>query len=178
MGSRFIALSVLAVVACGGSTTPPPAGPQASVTDGGVETFGEVHASDLAEIQGLGDAGAAPAPAAPAEPSGAGAGAGANEKPDECTPLAVEWEKRARPQLKACYAEGKKKEPNLTGTVKITVDIDTLGKIRATKIIEKSLPDPVAQCMLKVLKAAPPAEAATKCPGKSLTIPMTFPTPH
>jgi hypothetical protein len=170
---------LLGVLACGAPSTPPATGPTASITDGGVETFGEVHASDLAELKV--DDGGAPAAAtspAPAPAPAAGAHApGGDEKPDECTPLAVDWEKQLRPQLKACYAEGKKKEPNLQGTVKITVDIDTLGKVRSTKITEKSLPDPVAQCMLKVVKGAPLANAA-KCPGKSLSIPMTFPTPR
>lgn len=169
------AVSLASAVACGASPPAPAAGPQASVADGGVETFSEVHASDLAELKGLEDAGAGGGAAKP-PPSSAPA-ADANEKPDECTPLAVEWEKRLRPQLKACYAEGKKKAPNLEGTVKITVDIDTLGKVRSTKIAEKSLPDPVAHCMLKVVKGAPLSEAS-KCPGKSLTIPMTFPTPR
>ena len=39
-----------------------------------------------------------------------------------------------------------------------------------------TLPDAVANCMLKVLKAAPFPEAK-KCPDKNITIPMTFPTP-
>jgi hypothetical protein len=99
------------------------------------------------------------------------------QPPDECTPLAVDFEKRARPKLKDCYREGKKKDPDLKGTVRIAIDIDMLGKIKSTKITEKTLPEPVAQCMLKVVKATPFPEVS-KCPGKSLTIPMTFPTPH
>jgi TonB family protein len=82
-----------------------------------------------------------------------------------------------RPELKACYREGKKKEPNLEGTVRIAIEVDTLGKVKTTKIVEKTLPDKVAQCMLKAVKAAPKTELSEKCPGKSLTIPVTFPTP-
>jgi hypothetical protein len=140
------------------------------------ESFGTPHPDDLAELaegqKGASDAGAAPAAtaAAPATPS-------APEPKDECTPVGVDFEKRARPKLKDCYAEGKKKDPNLQGTVKLTVEIDTVGKVKAMKIVEKTLPDPVAQCMLKVLKATPLTEAA-KCPGKSFTIPVTFPTPR
>jgi hypothetical protein len=78
--------------------------------------------------------------------------------------------------MKECYATAKKKEPNLQGTVKIGVDIDTLGKVKTIKILEKTLPESVAQCMLKVVKSTPLTEAS-KCPGKSFTIPMTFPTP-
>ena len=101
----------------------------------------------------------------------------APEPKDECTPVGVEFEKRARPKLKECYAVGKKKDPNLQGTVKLSVDIDIYGKVKTIKIVEKTLPEPVAQCMLKVIKSTPLTEAS-KCPGKSLTIPVTFPTPH
>lgn len=164
----------LMLVGCGDGgkappSTPAPAG--SARADGGAESFAEVNPADLAEL----DAGS------PAKPASAPASSGAITEtpapPDECTPVGVDFEKRARPSLKACYAEGKKKDANLQGTVKITVDIDMLGKIKSIKIIEKTLPDPVAQCMLKVVKATPLTEAS-KCPGKSLTIPVTFPTPH
>lgn len=175
---RSLAMTMLGcvAVACGGGSSNPPLTPDVS-HDAGPETFGEVNPADLAEL----DAGAtatkpstpssgdtaAPASAAPSTP----------EPKDECTPVGVDFEKRARPKLKDCYAQGKKKDPNLQGTVKISVDIDTLGKVKTIKIIEKTLPEPVAQCMLKAVKGTPLPEAS-KCPGKSLTIPVTFPTPH
>jgi hypothetical protein len=173
------ALASLACLAlgCGGGSNPPltPDTPK----DSGAESFGEVNPADLAEL----DAGSAPAPApatgasaAPTPPSGSTTPA-APEPKDECTPVGVEFEKRARPKLKECYAVGKKKDPNLQGTVKLSVDIDIYGKVKTIKIVEKTLPEPVAQCMLKVLKSTPLTEAS-KCPGKSLTIPVTFPTPH
>ncbi|MBS2017001.1 MAG: energy transducer TonB [Deltaproteobacteria bacterium] len=170
----------LAVVACGGGAAPPPGPPAPS---GKPETFAEVHPDDLAALGGAADAGAAEASAsAPAADAGAApASSGpvatkSTEPPDECTPLGVEWEKTARPKLKECYAEGKKKDPNLQGTVRISVDIDIRGKIKSQKIVEKTLPDPVAQCMLKAVKATPIPDQ-DKCRGKSLTIPVTFPTP-
>jgi hypothetical protein len=133
-----------------------------------------VNPADLAEL----DAGSAPAPAADtATPPPAASPPAAPEPKDECTPVGVDFEKRARPQLKECYAAGKKKDPNLKGTVRISVDIDLNGKVKTIKIVEKTLPEPVAQCMLKVVKTTPLPEAS-KCPGKSLTIPMTFPTPR
>lgn len=135
-----------------------------------------MNPADLAELDG-GVGAKAPSmpsggtadstPAAPAAPA----------PQDECTPVGVDFEKRARPKLKDCYATGKKKDPNLQGTVKITVDVDTFGKVKTIKIVEKTLPEAVAQCMLKVVKTTPLPEAS-KCPGKSLTIPVTFPTPH
>jgi hypothetical protein len=177
-----VALSLLAAFALGCGGSPAPLTPDTSGTkDSGAESFGEVNPADVAELDGgaaKAPAVAAPAPAPETTPPTAAAPAPSAPAPaDECTPVGVDFEKRARPKLKECYATGKKKDPNLQGTVKITVDIDTLGKIKSIKIVEKTLPDPVAQCMLKVVKATPLPEA-NKCPGKSLTIPVTFPTPH
>jgi hypothetical protein len=172
-GSRC-ALSLLGcsllLLACGGGAKPPAAS-ESTKNDAGVETFGEVNAADLAEL----DAGAlgAPAPAA----SSAAAPAAPPTPADDCTPVGVDFEKRARPKLKECYATGKKKDPNLQGTVKIAVEIDPGGKVKGIKITEKTLPEPVAQCMLKAVKGTPLPEAS-KCPAKTLTIPVTFPTPH
>ena len=169
------ALTLALAAGCGGGS-PPPLTPDTNATaDSGPQSFAEVHPADLAEL----DAGSANAPAPAATPAATAAAPAptAPEPKDECTPVGVDFEKRARPQLKECYATGKKKDPNLQGTVKITVDIDIYGKIKTTKIVEKTLPEPVAQCMLKVVKSTPLPEAS-KCPGKSLTIPITFPTPR
>jgi len=147
-----------------------------STKDSGPESFGEVNPADIAEL----DAGSGTATAPTAAPASASSASGASSAPepkDECAPVGVDFEKRARPKLKECYAVAKKKDPDLKGTVRITVDIDVYGKIKTTKIVEKTLPDSVAQCMLKVVKSTPLPEA-TKCPGKSITIPVTFPTPH
>ena len=165
-------------IACGGNTPEPgaPPPPPAETTP----------SSEL-------DAATTPAPAStessasetPPEPSPASADSGAppakpgvviGETKDECTPVGVDFEKRARPKLKECYAEGKKKNPNLEGTVKIKITVDLKGKIKSTKIVEKTLPDPVADCMLKVIKTTPFPEV-DKCWDATLTIPVTFPTP-
>lgn len=161
---------------CGGGSNPPLT--PDTTKDSGPESFGEVNPADLAEL----DAGSATTPAsvpaaAAATPPAAASTPAAPEPKDDCTPVGVDFEKRARPKLKECYAVGKKKDPDLKGTVKITVDIDLYGKVKTTKIVEKTLPEPVAQCMLKVIKTTPLPEAS-KCPGKSLTIPVTFPTPR
>jgi hypothetical protein len=175
MKRRSISLALfgcvaLVGVACGGGTSNPPLMPDVAHDGSTPETFGEVNPADLAELDG-GATGTSPAPAAEAPP------AAAAEPQDDCTPVGVDFEKRARPKLKDCYAQGKKKDANLQGTVKISVDIDTLGKVKTIKIVEKTLPEPVAQCMLKAVKGTPLPEAS-KCPGKSLTIPVTFPTPR
>jgi TonB family protein len=169
------ALLLLALLACScGGGTAPAATPSPSPAGSGAN---EPVSSDDAGARDAPDGGATPT-AAPGEPPPAASSQPTAPEPvDECTPVGVAFEKRARPKLKECYREGKTKEPDLKGTVRITVDVNTLGKITSTKITEKSLPDPVAQCMLKVVKTTPFTEAS-KCPGKSITIPITFPTPH
>jgi hypothetical protein len=162
---------------CGGGSAP--AMTPDNTKDSGPESFGEVNPADLAELDAGSGAATAPATDAGASanaPSGSSASSTPEPK-DECAPVGVDFEKRARPKLKECYAVAKKKDPDLKGTVRITVDIDIYGKIKTTKIVDKTLPDSVAQCMLKVVKSTPLPEAS-KCPGKSLTIPVTFPTPH
>ena len=169
----FSALSLL-LLACGGGAPAPLQPDTAKDSGAAAESFAEVNPADLAEL----DAGAAPAePPGTSPPPSSGTISSTPEPSDECTPIGVEFEKRARPKMKECYAVAKKKDPDLKGTVRISIDIDTLGKVKSYKIVEKTLPDPVAQCMLKVVKATPLTEAS-KCPGKSITIPITFPTPH
>lgn len=178
------ALTWLLVVACGGSETKPsltpdPAGsgsavadtptPPGSSTTGSPPAASSVAAADPPPASAADAGSSAPKPSPP--------GGVTIENKDECTPVGIDFEKRARPKLKDCYAEGKKKEPNLEGTVKIKITVDVKGKIKATKVIEKTLPDKVAECMLKVVKATPFPEVE-KCWDASLTIPITFPTPR
>lgn len=168
---------VLLLAACGGNDKPPAAG-------GDKTSHLDQDGGDMTKVDeaAWADAGLS---IPPESSSSSDAGAGSASKPptkvdstpsDECTPVGVDFEKRARDKLKECYREGKKKDPNLEGTVRLTVAIDLKGNVKSIKITEKTLPDPVAQCMLKVLKATPFPEAK-KCPDKNITIPMTFPTP-
>jgi hypothetical protein len=171
---------VLLIAACGGGgggDKPPPQ------TSGDQKHIDEKTGKDMSKVdeQAWKEAGLSIPPDADAGSSSGSPPPSASAKPDtgpadECTPAGVDFEKRNRDKLKACYAEGKKKDPNLEGTVRLSVSIDMKGAVKSIKITEKTLPDPVANCMLKVLKAAPFPEAK-KCPDKNITIPMTFPTP-
>lgn len=175
---RSVAVTLLAafvLVACGGKDKPPPSSADTAKNEADAGELSKIDEAawadaglDLSLAKENPDAGAPPPAAKPAPVA---------DTSDECTPVGVDFEKRARPQLKECYREGKKKNPNLEGTVRVTVAIDFKGKIKSIKITEKTLPDPVAQCMLKVVKSTPFPEAS-KCPDKNITIPMTFPTPH
>lgn len=169
----------VAVSACGGSGSgdkPPPS------TGGDPKHIDEKTGKDMSKVDDAAwaEAGLKMPPDADAGSSGSSstpASKPADTGPaDECTPAGVDFEKRNRDKLKECYREGKKKDPNLEGTVRLAISIDMKGAVKSIKITEKTLPDPVANCMLKVLKAAPFPEAK-KCPDKNITIPMTFPTP-
>ena len=154
------------VMGCGAASSGAPLVPDRG-HDPGTETFAEVNPADLAELDG-GTSRPNPPPAVKAPQS---------EVTEDCTPVGVDFEKRARPTLKACYAQAKKKDPNVEGTTKLRVNIDTLGKVTSISIVETTLPEAVARCMLDALKHTPLAES-TKCPGKSFTLPVTFPTPR
>jgi TonB family protein len=159
------------VLACGGST-PPPTPPK---SDGTPPPAADASTPSTASTSSTppADTAAATADAGPPTPKPVAV----SEPKDECTPVGVDFEKRARPKLKECYAQGKKKDPNLEGTVKVKMTIDVKGKIKSVKVIEKTLPDPIADCMLKVVKATPFPEVE-KCWDATITIPITFPTPH
>jgi hypothetical protein len=172
IGALFV--SALSALACSGGNKPP----ATSSSSGGTDSSDAATASTPASSD---DAGSTPPVAA--SDSDAGSASGSKPLPpptkqddDECVPVAVDFEKRARPKLKECYREGKKKEPDLKGTVKIKVVVDMKGKIKSTTVVEKTLPDPVANCMLKAVKDTPFPEKE-KCWDRSLTIPITFPTP-
>jgi hypothetical protein len=168
IAASTLATTLLFLAACGANATPPADAHAAPMADDAAPAAGETR-EVLPED--------AAAHAAPVAPASADAGAPDASAPnDECTPVAVNFEKRARPMLKACYREGKKNDPNLTGTIKLTFTINTAGKITSTTVAENTLPDHVAQCMLRVIKKTPMPESS-KCPGKSLTIPLEFPTP-
>ncbi len=163
------------VIACSGGSKPP----ATSSSSGGTDTS---DAAAIAPPVAEADAGATP-PVASSEPDAGStaapaptASAAPPKDDDECIPVAVDFEKRARPKLKECYREGKKKEPDLKGTVKIKLTVDLKGKIKSTKVIEKTLPEPVVSCMLKSVMATPFPEVE-KCWDRTITIPITFPTP-
>jgi hypothetical protein len=143
---------------------------------------------------------ATPPAAAAAEPDGGALGtdpyasfdAGVEKQPDNqatttppppstdlsavCQKAAAGWEKRARPAIKACYRQGKKDDPNLMGTARITVEVAYDGKPNPAKLDGiSSLGDDVASCMVDaVTKTAFPE--ATECKSKQLTIPVEFPS--
>jgi len=160
--------------ACSGGSKPP-----ATSSSGGSETGGDASLpppSTPTTDTSSTDAGTPPPVASSADAGSSATPPAPKGDEDECVPVAIDFEKRARPKMKESYREGKKKDADLKGTVKIKITIDMKGKIKATKVIEKTLPDPVANCMLKAVQGTPFPEVE-KCWDRTLTIPITFPTP-
>ena len=166
----------LAAVACGSSAPPPttaPAAPEASsAPEEGAATSADPYASfDGGAASSSGNPSdftnvTTPAPAAPSGDLGAA-----------CQKAAAAWEKRARPQIKACYREGKKKDPNLMGTARINVDVGFDGKLKPAKLEGvSSLGDDVAKCMVAAVSATAFPESG-ECKSRQLTVPVEFPTP-
>lgn len=176
--AALVASSALAFVACGGAAAPTtPAGTAEPVApDAGDDWASAVHPDDLAALD------ASAGEDAQASSTGGDPGPGSTVvagEEDACTPVGIELEKAARPKIKDCYGEAKKKEPNLQGAVRIKVEVAITGKVKSIKIVERTLPQKPAQCMLEVIKQMPLSAAdAEKCRGLSIVIPVAFPTPR
>ena len=108
---------------------------------------------------------------APAPPPGE-----IRDESDPCAPAGAAYEKSVRPALKECYRAGKKTNPNLVGKARLVIDVDGKGKVASIKSPDKSeLGDKVLACMLQALKSTPFGDA-DKCKGRTVTIPIEFPT--
>lgn len=163
--------TTLSVWACGGSEKPAaaPAAEAAHAGPDGSATEGDLYAGfDGGALEQQADEHAAQNAPPPT----------ANDLGAVCQKAAQGWEKRARPQIKACYREGKKKDPNLMGTARILVDVGFDGKLKPAKLDGvSSLGDDVAKCMVDAVTATPFPESG-ECKTRQLTIPIEFPTPH
>lgn len=158
--------------ACGGGDTPAKGAEGASTApaeqEGGAATQGDLYAAfDGGALEKAADEHAAQNAAPPPGDLGAA-----------CQKAAQEWEKRARPQIKACYRDGKKKDPNLMGTARILVDVGFDGKVKPAKLDGvSSLGDDVAKCMVDAVSKTGFPESG-ECKTRQLTIPVEFPTPR
>ena len=123
----------LLLVACGGGGGAPPLQPDTAHDSGApAESFAEVNPADLAEL----DAGAAPAkaPETSAPPS-SGTISSTPDPKDDCTPVGIEFEKRARPKMKDCYATAKKKEPETSADQPVAVAATSACQISSQSVL-------------------------------------------
>lgn len=96
-----------------------------------------------------------------------------SDVPDECSKAALPYEEKVRPLLNKCYQEGKKKNPDLSGTVRVQVAINTTGKVTSVKPSGTSeLGDSVVQCMVKAVRDTPFDGAL--CKSKTVIVSKTY----
>ncbi|MEO9234690.1 MAG: hypothetical protein ABI421_15210 [Polyangiaceae bacterium] len=94
--------------------------------------------------------------------------------PDPCNPASANFESQVRPKFNACYQEGKKKNPNLAGEIRITMSFDYKGKLTSTKVTgPDDLGKPVIACMLDAVKKTP-FEFGEVCARKSIMVGKKF----
>jgi hypothetical protein len=94
--------------------------------------------------------------------------------PDPCNPATANFESQVRPKFNACYQEGKKKNPNLAGEIRITLSFDYKGKLTSTKVTgPDDLGKTVIACMLEAAKKTP-FEFADACARKSIMVGKKF----
>ncbi|MFO0672183.1 MAG: AgmX/PglI C-terminal domain-containing protein [Polyangiaceae bacterium] len=160
----------LALVACGGKEPAPAATPTPAPVATEATTPTATPASEAAA-----DAGSAAPVASVEPPAAAPAVSSAPEAPDfmaeqqaKCAGVAAPYEEKVRAKFNECYQAGKKKNPELAGTIKITLKIDVKGKV--TKVV----PDPskldakVVACMVQAVKKEPFDGKA--CLGKDVIV--------
>jgi hypothetical protein len=96
----------------------------------------------------------------------------------ECATIAVPYEKKIRKHLHDCYRDGLKKDPNMTGTATVVMDLDINGKVVKVRMTDnKGLSAPVVLCLTKVVKTNSNNEDFSHCGSKSLSFPVKFVPP-
>ncbi|MDB4993282.1 MAG: hypothetical protein JWM74_714 [Myxococcaceae bacterium] len=175
---RFPLLFLLGVAACGGGKTPPATVPPTDGVDAGGSPVGSELGpppgdTDLATASS--DAGAAPTPATSGTVASQFSDTKAAPDQEDCSKSAIPYEEKVRPMFNACYQEGKKKNKDLQGVIKITIAVNTLGKVTSQKPDPSELGDSVVSCMVAAVKKTPFDGSA--CKGKTVVVGKTFGKP-
>lgn len=173
--------AVLVLVACGGSTPKSPSAPPPA--DGSVISAGHAatgatvdagSSSATSDVAGTSSTTAgAPGTTGVSSPA-ATSGADANviaEGHDECSGIAAPFEERVRAKFNECYQAGKKTNPELAGTIKVTLKVDVKGKVRYVPEPSK-LDAKVVTCMVNAVKKEP--FDAKACRGKDVAVSKTY----
>lgn len=172
-------VGALALSACGGSqakANPAPAttssAPAMSDADLAAMAADAGGADELIDTSGgstttIANDGGAPISSTQVAPTSSGE--------DTCGPASAKFEEAVRAKFNDCYQEGKKKDPNLAGEIRVTVSIDWKGKISSTKITEgkDTLGEKVAACMLAGVKKTP-FEGVQGCKSKAVIVGKKF----
>lgn len=168
----------LFLVACGAPASPAAPGaaglsPGAAASTSPDSTNPPVSTTD--------DAGAAPGPAASASSAAPAAAPSSTSfvsteaapTQDACGAVAAPYEEKVRARFNECYAAGKKKNPDLAGSIHIVVDVNPSGKVGSIKAMGTSeLGASVVDCMVKAAKKVPFDGSA--CKGKTVAVGKTW----
>lgn len=174
------ALSLLSLssLACGGSTPPKPATPpgesneaDASAPSAAADMPATSEAATATADAGATESASTPAASASAAPAPTGPDL-STQGQAECAGIAAPFEERVRAKFNECYQAGKKKNPELAGTIKVTLKVDTKGKVTKYVPDPSKLDKPVFDCMVKVVKKEPFDGKA--CAGKDVTVSKTY----
>jgi hypothetical protein len=171
---------ILGLAACGGGKTPATVPPTDS-SDAGVAPpvdptgLGPNPDGETARGAGPVDSGTSPAPATTGTVASHFSETKAAPDQEECSKSAVPYEEKVRPLFNTCYQEGKKKNKDLQGVIKITLAVNTLGKVTSQKPDPSELGDSVVSCMVAAVKKTPFDGSA--CKGKTVVVGKTFGKP-
>lgn len=157
------------IVACGSSPPPAPEpGPPAAPAAPAAAAEGPAAAAEPAPPPATSAAATPEPPGAPNAPPTAGIIAQGH---DECSGVAAPFEEKVRAKFNECYQTGKKKNPELAGTIKVTLKVDTKGKVKYVPDPSK-LDKPAYDCMVSAVKKEP--FDAKACKGKDVAVSKTF----
>lgn len=174
LGLLLVLLVMLA--ACGGTPANAPSTPTPAPTEAAAQSATPTDSmSDAGSPTAGADVGAAPVPVgAPLDPEGSGSGSSIAEGHDACSGVAATFEEKVRARFNECYQAGKKTNPELAGTIKVTLKVDVKGKVKY--VPEKSKLDPkVVTCMVNAVKKETFDSKA--CSGKDIAVSKTFGAP-
>ena len=169
-------IAILASAACGGDQAKPNAAPAPAPT---ASSGDDQILAQLAADAGLDELFAA-------DDAGNGNGGGpqittdaglvkssqttADNSNDACGGPSAKFEGIVRAKFNDCYQEGKKKNPNLAGEIRIAINVDYKGKITSIKSTGgKELGDKVIACMVSAVKKTP-FEGVEACKSKSIVV--------
>lgn len=163
------------LAACGSPQTP--SAPTTPATDPDASYVGGVVGGPVASDALGNDAGLAAAMDAGTPITTTTTASNDTSAPDPCSKPSADFEQLVRPKFNACYQAGKKKNPNLTGEIRVTLSFDYKGKITSIKHTgNDDLGKPVIACMLDAVKKTtfPSPDA---CPRKSIMVGKKFGEP-
>ena len=171
--AAFLPFAFVILAACGGDQAKPNAAPAPSASSADDQVLAQLAADAGLDELLASDAGET-ASSGPQITTDAGlvksSQTTADNSNDECGGPSAKFEGIVREKFNDCYQEGKKKNPNLAGEIRIAINVDWKGKITSIKSTGgKELGDKVIACMVTAVKKTP-FEGVEACKSKSIVV--------